>query len=116
MQLNELEPRQLAVWLHNGELVRVIDVRSPGEASRGTIPHAENLPLHLLPLRAEKVSSRRRTVFCCRSGELSAQACEFMSMRGFGGVYHLKGGLDSWIQTGLPLSEPVGSSVPLQRP
>jgi rhodanese-related sulfurtransferase len=103
MTVRELDAVQLAAWLSTGEPVRLIDVRTPAETSRGVIPKAENLPLHLLPLCADEVPASPKLVFYCRSGARSAQACVFMNMRGHSDVYHLRGGINSWVQSGLPV-------------
>ena len=104
MVVKELDANQLASWISSGESIRLIDVRTPAEASRGIIPDAENLPLHLLPLRADEVGNRPRLVFYCRSGARSAQACMFMNMRGHEDVYNLRGGMIAWVQNGLPVA------------
>jgi rhodanese-related sulfurtransferase len=103
MNVKELDAAQLATWLSTGEPMRLIDVRTPAEASRGIIPDAENVPLHLLPLRADEVPARPKLVFYCRSGVRSEQACVFMEMRGHPDVYNLRGGINSWVRSGLPL-------------
>ena len=103
MNVKELDANELASWLSEGKQLRLIDVRTPAEASRGIIPEAENLPLHLLPLRAEEVSTKPRVVFYCRSGARSAQACLFMNMRGHREVYNLRGGIIAWVQSGGPV-------------
>ena len=108
MSLKELDSAELAIWLHRGEPVRLIDVRTPGETSRGIIANAENLPLHFLPLKADEVSTARpRVVFYCRSGARSAQACQFMSTRGFEEAYNLRGGIVDWVRQGLPVHAPA---------
>jgi len=104
VNVKELDACELASWLSQGKQIRLIDVRTPAEASRGIIPEAENLPLHLLPLRADEVSARPSVVFYCRSGARSAQACLFMNMRGHEEVYNLRGGIIAWVQSGLPVA------------
>ena len=104
--MKELDAAELASWLSADEAIRLIDVRTPAEASRGIIPESENLPLHLLPLRADEVRRPSKIVFYCRSGARSAQACLFMNMRGHEDVYNLRGGLISWVQKGLPVAMP----------
>lgn len=103
-QVKDLSAQELATWLSGAEHVRLIDVRTSSEASRGMIAQAENVPLHLLPLQEEQVVARRRVVFYCRSGARSEQACLFMSMRGHPEVYNLRGGLLAWLAHGLPIA------------
>lgn len=106
MLVKELDPDQLASLLNEEEGVELIDVRTPAEASRGIIGEAENLPLHMLPIRAEEVESKPKVVFYCRTGARSAQACMFMNMRGYQEVYNLRGGIISWVRNGLPVNAP----------
>lgn len=86
--------------LLEGEHVRLIDVRSPGEVARGSLPEAENVPLHTLPLQADGLAENDTLVFYCQSGGRSAQACAFMASRGFARVYNLRGGIVAWMQSG----------------
>lgn len=104
MFVKELDAQQLAVWMDAGEPIELIDVRTPAEASRGIIGDAENLPLHLLPIRVQDVVSKPKVVFYCRTGARSAQACMFMSNQGHPEVYNLRGGIMSWVRNGLPVT------------
>ena len=101
--VKDLGAQELALLLSTGEKLDLIDVRTSAETSRGIIPAAENVPLHLLPLRADEIGRRRRVVFYCRSGARSAQACLFMNMRGHPDVYNLQGGIVAWASQGLPV-------------
>jgi rhodanese-related sulfurtransferase len=106
MSVKELDPNQLASLLDADDRIELIDVRTPAEVSRGIIARAENLPLHLLPIRADEFPSKQKVVFYCRTGARSAQACMFMNMRGYDEVYNLRGGIMSWVLNGLPVSAP----------
>jgi rhodanese-related sulfurtransferase len=103
--VREIEAQDLASLLSSGEEVELIDVRTPSEAARGVIPNAENLPLHLLPQEAERVARAPKVVFYCRSGARSAQACMFLGMQGHRDVYNLRGGIISWVRSGLPVAD-----------
>lgn len=104
-EVKELGPLELAEWLaDNHRRVRVIDVRTSAEASRGVIPAAEHLPLHLLPIHQGTMRDEDQVVFYCRTGVRSAQACLFMSMHGRPEVYNLRGGIISWVNAGLPVA------------
>ena len=85
--------------------VKLIDVRSPGEAASGTIPGAENIPLHLLPLRLPDIASDPKIVFFCRTGARSAQACAYLKAQGKGdNALNMSGGVMAWIQGGLAVA------------
>ena len=103
--IQEIEPRTLVEWLQADKDFRLIDVRSVAEFAQGMIPRGEQLPLHLLPLRADELEREREIVLYCRTGARSAQACMFLSERGFESVYNLRGGIMDWARQGLPVVE-----------
>lgn len=84
----------------NGESIRLIDVRSPGETARGIIPGAELVPLHTIPLRYEELRGDRPVVVYCQSGARSAQACAFLTQQGLTNVSSLQGGIMAWARSG----------------
>ncbi len=105
--IQEIEPRVLVQWLQEDKEFRLIDVRSVGEFAQGMIPRGEQLPLHLLPLRADELDRNHEIVLYCRSGARSAQGCMFLSERGFDSVYNLRGGIMDWARQGLPVIDSV---------
>lgn len=103
--IKEVEAQELARWLkEKGEPFRVIDVRQPNEIAQGTVPRAEAVPLHTLPLKLNELDPRETLVLVCRSGARSAQACMFLQQQGFQNVYNLRGGMIGWMQNGLAAS------------
>lgn len=103
--IKEVEAAELARWLkEKGEAFRVIDVRQPNEIAQGTVPRAEAVPLHTLPLKLNELDPQETLVFVCRSGARSAQACMFLQQQGFQNVYNLRGGMIGWMQNGLAAS------------
>lgn len=106
--INEIDPQTLAQWQREGKPFRLVDVRSPAEFAQGMIPRGEQLPLHLLPLRVNELAADETTVFYCRTGARSAQACSFMAQRGNANVYNLRGGIIGWAREGLPLAGAAG--------
>lgn len=103
--IQEIDARTLIDWLQKeGGSVRLVDVRSPAEFAQGMIPGGEQLPLHLLPVRAEELEQDEPLVFYCRTGARSAQACAFMLQRGRANVFNLRGGILDWARQGFPLA------------
>lgn len=103
---HEVDAATLKQWLESGERLRLVDVRTPAEMSRGVIVGAELMPLHLVPVRASEFSSADKVVFYCQSGARSAQACAFMAQRGLEDVYNLRGGIMAWVAAGVQLAAP----------
>ena len=103
--IKEIEATELAQWVNDAvQNLRIIDVRQMQEIAMGTVPKAEAFPLHMLPIKVNDLSPTDKLVFVCRSGARSAQACLFLQQHGFSNVYNLRGGMMSWIQSGLSVS------------
>ncbi len=94
---------ELRAMMEKGGL-RLVDVRTDAEISRGKIPQGDPLPLHLLPLRLGGMDRNCATVFYCQMGGRSAQAAAFAAANGFNEVYNLQGGIAAWAQAGLPIA------------
>jgi len=103
--LKEIDAATLNEWLTSGRQFRLVDVRSPAEFAQGMIPAGEQLPLHLLPLRANEFSPDTEIVFYCRSGARSGQACMYLSQLGIVNVYNLRGGIMDWARQGFRLAD-----------
>jgi rhodanese-related sulfurtransferase len=99
----------LAKWLDERDhALRVIDVRQMPEIAGGTVPGAEAVPLHTLPLKLNELPRNEKLVLICKSGARSAQACMFLAQQGFDNVYNLRGGMMAWAQTGLAIGSVQG--------
>lgn len=103
--VKEIEAPELARWLDERDTdgLRIIDVRQMPEIAAGTVPGAEAVPLHTLPLKLGELDRNEKLVLVCRSGARSAQACMFLAQQGFDQVYNLRGGMIAWAQTGQPI-------------
>ena len=103
IDVNELS-QQLDTPVDN---IRLIDVRTPAEVARGKLSGSENIPLHVIPLKIDELSSDEKSdekiIFYCQTGARSAQACAFMTSKGIDNVYNLRGGIVTWARMGLPV-------------
>ena len=103
--IKEIDAAGLYSLLNEKKSIALVDVRSDNEIAAGVIEGAQHLPLHLLPIRADDLDKSVHTIFYCRSGARSAQACAFMAARGHDNVYNLQGGVIAWAQAGLVLTK-----------
>ena len=103
MSINEVDAFGLQQMRAKGEVV-LIDVRTDVEFAQGSIEGAKHMPLHMLPLVADQLENEKPVVLICRSGARSAQACAFLSSKGFGNVFNLRGGVMGWAQAGMALA------------
>ena len=87
--------------------LRVIDVRGPHEFSGplGHIAGAKNLPVGELPSRLVEIEAVKdeSIVVVCRTDKRSANAAALLRAAGFRDVHVLRGGMERWNRTGLPV-------------
>jgi rhodanese-related sulfurtransferase len=103
--IDVIDALRLQDMKQHGDVV-LVDVRTDLEVSRGVIPGARHIPLHLLPARFEEIDRSRAVVFYCQSGARSAQASAFLSSKGWHEVYNLAGGMNAWVGKGMPVAAP----------
>jgi len=85
----------------------LVDVRTPGEFSRGHVPGAINVPLGQLEGRLAELESGRGGLFVvCQSGGRSAAASERLVGWGFTQVTNISGGTGAWIAASYPVETP----------
>ena len=105
--INEIDADTLAQWTEAGEKFRLIDIRTDAEIAQGIIDNAEIIPMHLIPLKAQELSSDEKVVYYCRSGNRSGQVCAFLTQQGMGqNAYNLRGGIIAWARSGYPVVGP----------
>ena len=97
-ELREQEPGRIAV----------LDVREPGEVSRGVIEHSAHIPLGELQSRTGELDREKLLVVYCMGGYRSSIATSLLSRAGFRDIANLTGGFEAWKAAGLPCVVPVG--------
>jgi rhodanese-related sulfurtransferase len=102
-----------AAMLESGG-VQIVDVRQEHEWRSGRITGATHIPLDALPERSGEIARDRPVIFQCRTGVRSAMAAEVMRASGVEAL-NLEGGLEAWVQQGLPL-EPDDGAVAKPQP
>ncbi len=95
---------QEAVLLFNHEDALVLDVREQSEWVDGHIGKAKHIPLGQLKNRLSDLEKYKGKpiVTVCRSGSRSGSACSILKKAGFENLYNLDGGMQAWVQAGLP--------------
>ena len=104
--VNEIEPESLHRRLVGGDVILLLDIRTPAEMAQGVIPDSLPLSMHLLPLRLNELPKDREVVLYCRSGARSYQACDYMMQQGWTNITHLQGGIVAWASHGFKISLP----------
>ena len=94
-----------AVQLINKEDAIVLDVREDNERLQGSIRGAKHLALSVLKQRLEELKefAERPVITYCKTGNRSIEACEILKKNNFSNVMSLKGGIEEWRTSNLPV-------------
>jgi hydroxyacylglutathione hydrolase len=102
--LQAIQPRvtaeQLSARLNQPNPPKVIDVRTPGEFSKGHLPGATNIPLNQLLQRKSEIPEQGEVVIQCQSGYRSSIAASLIARPD---LLELQGGYQAWTAAGLPV-------------
>ncbi len=114
-EAREISPAAAAHAHNQFEIYLIVDVREPNEYDEDHIPDAVNIPRGLLEIRADPSSpsadaalsaaqSARILVYCTKGpGARSLLAAQTLSSMGYEHVEVLGGGLNAWVEAGLPV-------------
>ena len=103
--MQEMNVKQLAERIENGNAPTLIDVREPNEYAFVHLPGAVLKPLGSIYQWAQELEKDQEYVLYCHTGMRSWQAAYLLQRMGFKQVINLSGGIDSW-------SAHVDASVP----
>ena len=81
----------------------LLDVREPSEWEAGHIDGAVLIPLAELSTRMSEIPKDKTVVIICRSGNRSAQARDQLRAAGYSQTTSVDGGMNAWIEAGLPV-------------
>lgn len=96
-----LEPLA-ATRLINDRNPVVVDMRSSDEFAGGHLINARNIPGDQLAQRSTELPQKRPVLIYCQSGVRSLRAVQTLKQAGREEVFSLTGGLQAWVQAGLP--------------
>ena len=92
--LRQYFPEDVAGLPRDGS-VTLVDVRTPGECSRGMIDGFVNIPVDELRDRLAEIPLEKPVYVHCKSGQRSYIACRILAGMGYE-CYNLAGGYDRW--------------------
>jgi len=92
-----------ATQMINSKHAQVVDVRSPEDFGKGSLPNAKNIPTASLAGRVGDLKKDRPVILVCNTGNSAGPAAAQLRAAGFAEVFVLAGGLAAWREAGLPL-------------
>lgn len=99
--LINIEPTDVVRLINNDGVV--IDLRSPDSYDRGHIVNARNVQQDELDARTKSLDKSKPVIAVCDNGISSTRAVTALRQQGFETVFGLKGGMNGWMQAGLPV-------------
>ncbi len=96
-EIAEIEPREAAWRLAQGEAIGLLDVRDPVEQQISTLAGAVLIPVGQIQQRMAELDKEREWIVYCRSGVRSARAAAALQAAGFR-VSNLRGGINAWAE------------------
>jgi adenylyltransferase/sulfurtransferase len=96
--VHQINVRQLADRLADGQPVYLLDVRLPAEHETAALPDSHLIPLAELPGRADEIQppDDALVVVYCHHGIRSLSGAAILERLGFNNVVSLAGGIDAW--------------------
>jgi adenylyltransferase/sulfurtransferase len=95
----EIDVKQLAAELSQGNDVFLLDVRELPETQISSLENSFLIPLGELPMRKDELDPEKNIVVYCRSGVRSDQAMRYLRVAGFKQVRNLLGGINEWARS-----------------
>ncbi|MFO7747949.1 MAG: rhodanese-like domain-containing protein [Orrella sp.] len=93
-----------AVQMINHEDALVIDIRPLATYQGGHIPNARNVPLSDLDSKLASLPKDKPIILACDRGQMAIGAAAKLRQAGLDKVAVLEGGLNAWVQAGMPTS------------
>jgi len=81
----------------------LVDVREPWEYEQQRIPGAVLIPMAQVPARLAEFPADRDVYVHCKMGARSARVVEYLRSKGLERTVNVAGGLDAWVEAGLPV-------------
>lgn len=104
MMIQEIDVAELKRRMDSGHEYELYDIRSDAEVAQGTLPGAEHLAMHLIPLKMQEFPKDKEVILFCRSGARSYHACAYLQQQGIQNAVNLRGGIISWAQNGFEIA------------
>ena len=93
----------------------LVDIRSPDEHARASIPGAQNRPLDTLGQIEGQIEKPSAGVYHCRTGMRTGANADRLAAAADCPAYLLEGGLDAWRAAGLPVVEDRKAPMEIMR-
>ena len=80
----------------------ILDVRTVSEFESGHLEGAINIPVEVLSSHLSGLNQNDELLVYCRTGNRSTTAVGILRENGYGGIFHMYGGIVAWNSAGYP--------------
>ena len=100
MNINTITASSLKILIENNEDFQLVDIRELYDLETEGKSEATHIPMGELIDRFSELSSDRKVIFHCSSGQRSSNILHFMVMNGMykDNFYSLEGGFKAWLE------------------
>ncbi|MCS6916651.1 MAG: MBL fold metallo-hydrolase [Chitinophagales bacterium] len=102
-QVNLIDANELRK-LQEANNIQVVDLRGAVEYQSGHIQGADHVFVGDLPLCLERVSRTRPVIIHCQGGDRASIGYSLLAAHGYTNVRNFSGGINEWVNKGLPLT------------
>ncbi|HUG60114.1 MAG TPA: rhodanese family protein [Candidimonas sp.] len=113
MSLKSITPQAARELIESGALL--VDIRAADEHAREHIAQALHVPMERLTEQPLSVNDAEAVIFYCRSGNRTKINAQTLAANTSCQAYVLKGGLDAWKKSGLPVIANPSQPLELSR-
>lgn len=94
-----------AVQMVNQKDALLVDLRPVDKFKSGAIAQSRNIPVADLDNKAAALPKDKPIILICETGRTAPRSISVLRKHGLQEIYTLEGGLQNWIQTGLPIKK-----------
>jgi len=95
-EIPQITAHDLRAAIDRGELMHVVDVRTPAEFRGGHVDHAVNIPAGEIPARAGELPRDAPIVTICEGGYRSSLAASLLAQEGIAPLANVTGGMAAY--------------------
>lgn len=93
-----------AVQMMNNQSATLVDIRPDSSYGAGHIPQSRHIPASDIAHKTGSLSKDKPLILVCDRGITATSAAAKFRAQGFTSVFTLEGGINAWMQAGLPIT------------
>ena len=99
-------PKEASDLLKKDQNIQLVDVRTSGEYKKGHLKDAALIDFYgNFKSEVKNLDKSKPVMVYCAVGGRSAKAAKILRNAGFNEVYDMKGGIQAWNKSGLPIEK-----------